>query len=253
MTTVPETTFNEGIWTLLQKIRRQYLLVGDVNPIVITFDHKALGETMKDHLDLLAQMRKLKIVRLAGDGTFDENNVQAIASIKICNPLFDRVYAFYENGNSRQTEPKKLFEMFNALVNSEYKNLKPEIKKFLEGRDVVQHVLRSGEIEYNPTTGKGYHGTKEFTLKDGSPEYRVFSKLYEKINNKVLRYDVLVSAHFYEEDEDIDPVRKGDETAAINKIAKDIRKKVGLTNQQLTMNNGNLTLLGSKPTKPTPN
>ena len=183
MTMVPETTFNERIWTLLQEIRRQHLLVGDTNPLTLVFDHKLLGDTMKDHLDLLAQMRKLKIIRLAGDGTFDENNLQAIASIKINNPLFDRVYTLYENGNSRQTEPKKLFGMFNALVKGEYENLKPEVKKFIESK--VLSGLGTGEIEYNPTTGKGCHGSMEFTLGDGSPEHRLFSKLYEKINTSM--------------------------------------------------------------------
>ena len=251
MTTVPEATFNERIWTLLQEIRRQYLLVGDTNPIVLTFDYKALGETMKDHLDLVAQMRKLKIVRLADDGTFDENNVQAIASIKIANPLFDRAYSLYENGNSRQTEPKKLFEMFNALVKSEYKNLKPEIKKFLEGK--VLSGLRTGEIEYNPATGKGFHGSREFTLGDGSAEHRLFSKLYEKINTRISRYDVLELIRFYEDGEDSDPARKNAETESINTVTKKIRARVGLTPKQLVLNKGNLTLLGTKPTKPTPN
>lgn len=251
----PEGIFNERIWALLQEIRRQYLLIGDSTPIVLTFDHKQLGDTMKDHIDLLAQMRKWKIVRVAGDGTFDEQNVQAIAQVKICNPLFDRVYALYENGNSRQTESKKLFGMFNGLVKFEYKNVKATIKKFLEDKDEVQNrpTLAVGEIEYNPITGKGHHGSKEFTLTDGSAEHHMFSKLYEKINKRISRYEVLELIHFYEEGEDMDPNRSTAETAAINEVAKGLRKKIGLTPAQLVLNAGNLTLVAKKTTKPTPN
>ncbi len=255
MTMVPEATFNERIWTLLQEIRQQHLLIGDTTPIILSFDHRELGGTMKDHIDLLAQMRKWKIIRIAGDGTFDENNVQALAQVKVCNPLFDRVYALYEQGHLRQTEPKKLFEIFNDLVKFEYKNIKPAIKKFLEGKDGVQNqsVLAVGEIEYNPVTGIGYHGSKEFTLTDGSAEHRMFSKLYEKINTRISRYEVLELIRFYEDGEDSDPTRSTAETAAINKVAKGLRKKIGLTPAQLVLNAGNLTVIATKPTKPTPN
>lgn len=231
MTMTPEGIFNERIWTLLQEIRRQHLLIGDTTPIVLTFDHRELGSTMKDRIDLLTQMRKWKIVRIAGDGTFDENNAQALAQVKVCNPLFDRVYALYEQGHLRQTESKSLFEMFNALVKFEYKNVKPAIKKFIEGKDEVpnQPALKIGEIEYNPTTGIGYHGSMEFKLMDGSAEHRMFSKLYEKINTRISRYEVLELIRFYEDGEDMDPTRRTAETAAINEVTKDLRKKIGLT------------------------
>ena len=39
------------------------------------------------------------------------------------------------------------------------------------------------------------------------------------------------------------------ETYVINEIAKKLRKRTGLTTEQLTVNNGNLTLVGRKKAK----
>ena len=123
MTMVPEVAFNERIWNLLQEIRTQHLLIGDITPIVLTIEHKDLGDAMKEKLDVISRMRKWKIIRIAGDGTFDENTVSAFIQIKICNPLFDRAYELYEHGDLLQTEPKRLLELFNKLTLTAFEQL----------------------------------------------------------------------------------------------------------------------------------
>lgn len=105
---------------------------------------------------------------------------------------------------------------------------------------------KTPSIEYNSITGIGVVNTKKFKFKDHQPEYRVFKLLYENINKKVLRYDILLATHFYEDGEDQDPARKINETNDINEVAKKIREKTGLNTEQLVNNNGNLTLIGSK-------
>jgi hypothetical protein len=115
-------------------------------------------------------------------------------------------------------------------------------------------------IEYNDVTGKGsvdsVRGQKEFTFKDGSPEYKVFKMLYAKLrkkSGKLERLDVLVAGGFYEDhQQELDPARKTAETALINDIAKNIREKTGLNTKELVMNNGNLTLLATKKGKTPP-
>ena len=101
-------------------------------------------------------------------------------------------------------------------------------------------------IQYNPQSGAGFVNEKHFKFKDHQPEYRIFGMLWEKINKKIRRYDVLVAAHFYEDGEELDPDRRGAETLKINEIVTKMRKRTGLTTDQLANNNGNLTLIGKR-------
>lgn len=117
-------------------------------------------------------------------------------------------------------------------------------KKLLKKQVDSKFSIEKPKIYYNPETGRGIINDHKFKFKDHQPEYRVFKVLYENINNRVLRYTILVQAHFYEEGEDIDTSRKVQETNTINSIAKTIREKTGLNTEQLVLNNGNLTLIG---------
>lgn len=114
---------------------------------------------------------------------------------------------------------------------------KEETPLKLQGKDGVY---------FNPATGRGYAYGKEFKFSINGKEYRIFSKLYENINKRIGRTTILELAHFYEEGEDPDPVRRIIETETINKITKNIRKKTGLDNKQLNINRGSLTLVGKK-------
>lgn len=243
ITTLPEAAFNERIWNLLQEIRTQHLFIGGLTPIVLEISHANLGDAMKEKLDLIGQMRKWKIVKIAGDGTFDENTVTAFVQLKVCNPLFDQVYELYEHGELLQAEPKRLFGLFHKLITSKGPKSNPDVKKFLAEKPLAK---QNDKIEYNPITGVGSHGEIEFMFKDGSAEYRLFARLFAGAGKKVSRFDVLELIKFYEDGQDSDPTRKTAETNAINAVTKELRTRIGLTPKQLVLNAGNLTLVSKK-------
>lgn len=125
------------------------------------------------------------------------------------------------------------------------------IEKTLEEEEEKNEVNKVHEvvtISFNPETGAGEVNRIDFKFKDNTEEYRVFKLLFERMNTKVSRYEVLVAAHFYEDGEDSDPTRKNAETEKINDIAKEIRRKTGLNKKQVVVNNGNLTLVVPKLT-----
>ena len=139
-----------------------------------------------------------------------------------------------------------MVDLYITLPNNFDELFKKYKQELLGSQSSVNSKIKTNiEISYNEVTGRG-HAVKEFSFKDNTSEFRVFKLLYENINNKITRYDILVTAHFYEEGEDIDKERKSQETFKINEIVKNIRTKTGLDTKQLVNNNGNLTLLGRK-------
>ncbi len=174
-----------------------------------------------------------------------------------------------------KVNPPELAENFKSVRQGQEKALEKALEKGLEKEalkdEIVSEIKMVGKwggveapiqpvIEYNDITGKGNvnsaRGHKEFTIKDGSPEYKVFKMLYAKLgkkSGKLERLEVLVAGGFYEDhQQELDPTRKTAETALINDIAKNIREKTGLNTKELVMNNGNLTLLATKPGKTPP-
>lgn len=123
-------------------------------------------------------------------------------------------------------------------------------KKVISIRSVGTEEL---EISYDPITGGGSINSNTFKLKDGSPEFKVFSQLYTRIGKKLDRRDVLIAIGFYDDNQDPDPARKTSETARINEAAKAIRERTGLDTKQLVQNAGNLTLVAKKSPKSAPN
>jgi hypothetical protein len=101
-------------------------------------------------------------------------------------------------------------------------------------------------ISFNKNTGQGLVDGREFRLGVKTPEYRVFRKLFDVINESITRTDVLVIAGAYEEDEEISSGSRSVDTMTINEIAKNIRKRTGLDTKHLSQNQGTLTLSGRK-------
>ncbi|GEM_PF-6869595 len=153
------------------------------------------------------------------------DNIKIIVDKDAFNKFYDQLIKVYE---VRVVEPNK--------------------KQKQQEQGVVSGLEQSPlpVISYNSITGMGMTNTKKFKFKDPKPEYRLFKLLFEGLNKKVYRYDVLVAICFYEDGEDQDPARHGAETEKINDVVKKIREKTGLTRTQLVINGGNLTLLGSK-------
>ena len=183
----------------------------------------------------------------------------------------------YLGGDGIVVSDYEKFQEFRNKVNDFYKFMEDQkSKKFSKGQktssakdeDIDTTVKRTmvwgGEIvsdlpliDYNEATGKGeVIDKKKFKFKDGSPEYNVFKILYSKLGKKpakLERLDVLIAGGFYPDyQQELDPVRKTDETACINDIAKNIREKTGLNTEELVNNNGSLTLLALRQDKNPP-
>lgn len=179
--------------------------------------------------------------------------------IKILPIKFDELCRIVKNANEEKFNAKNLRTIIDEWSNPFPINesLGFDIWKLKKKRPAVVKAKSSisamVDIIYNEKTGIGHIGNKKFKFKDHKPEYRIFAKLYENMNKKLNRYDVLELAHFYEEGEDINPARRNAETETINTVAKEIRKRTGLNTEQLVMNNGNLTLVGTRNTKTVPN
>jgi len=178
--------------------------------------------------------------------------------IKIVQSRFDELYRIVKNANDDKLPAKKLRAIIDEWSGSfpVDESLHFDAWTLKKERPTVKATgpvsVATANISYNEKTGIGRVGSTKFKFKDHKPEYRIFAKLYENINKKLDRYDVLELAHFYEYGEEPDPARKNAETETINTITKEIRKRTGLNTEQLVMNNGNLTLVGTY-TKSDPN
>lgn len=105
-------------------------------------------------------------------------------------------------------------------------------------------------IYYHKESGVGFFGKKRFKFKDHQSEFRVFGKLFDNINRSIQRHKILQLMEFYTGDEKPNKALKSDETYEINELCKKIRKRTGLSINELVNNNGNLSLIGSKLKKP---
>mgnify|MGYP001563261385 CR=1 FL=1 len=103
------------------------------------------------------------------------------------------------------------------------------------------------EIYYNNKTGVGYVENKRFLFKNHQPEFFVFREMYRKIKSPVPKEKVLSLAsksENYHNPEGSDII-----TYFINDLSKKMRKRTGLNKDQISNNNGCLTLVGKKVNK----
>ena len=129
-----------------------------------------------------------------------------------------------------------------------------ELEKVKEGLvSKLGNYSHVPEIYYNKQSGDGYANNKKFKFKNHRPEYKIFAEPYDGLSNKnlnstVSRERVLVLMESYKEGEkqaDDSEAKTGD-TLEINELTKTIREKTGLNTEQLSINNGSLTLFGKK-------
>jgi hypothetical protein len=256
----PEKAFNDHLWEWLEEFNRKSFIYGIDNPIEIVLEYPTLGEKqIREEVSMLESMEKWCIISIDQNKTVRQENGTCIYYIKKNYPTFQYVYSLFSNCREHNVEHGQLITMLRIIATNAKDHREPpdHIMDFIDGsvfekKSSASEETRVAKIGYNPETGIGYNGKKKFKLKDGSAEHRVFSRLYSDLNKRVNRFDILELARFYESGEDVDPSRESDETEAINTVAKKLRSKVGLGPEQLVMNAGNLTLLGKKPTKSTP-
>lgn len=159
--------------------------------------------------------------------------------------FYSRVATNLETAGGRDFEEERWAE-FKDVAQTVHGVLLREIEKVPLQEVSQTKTTRLPTVSYNPVSGYGYIGDRKFKFVDGTPEYRVFGKLYENINKKLGRYDVLEIGHFYEDGEEPNPTKKTLETAFINGVTKTMREKTGLSVEQIVQNRGNLTLVGIK-------
>lgn len=119
-------------------------------------------------------------------------------------------------------------------------------------KDVIGKKLGI-EIFYDKNTGRGYVKGKPFTFKNDQPEYLVFDRMYSNINYPISKEEILELCQ-YNEDKPRISEHKSEHYASgtylINNLAKKMRKRIGLTPDQIVLNNGSLTLVGKKLKRP---
>lgn len=111
-----------------------------------------------------------------------------------------------------------------------------ELRKDFSAAGKADHLA---DIYYNPKTGIGYANKKHFHLKINQPEFKVFPEMYRNINDVVNTKTVARLL--------------GDEVGLVskaNEIAKSLRRKTGLTKDEIVPNKGTLTLVGNKLDSP---
>lgn len=147
-------------------------------------------------------------------------------------------------------------EFFKELVSFDLINWKVfvQLKKELldakekaeKGEQPAEAMLTLAHVSYNSESGIGFVDGKRFKFKDDQPEYRIFTRLTQQINQKLSRVEVLHFMGFTESRETIGLKLVSNEKAtyAINELAKKIRKATGLNVNTLVVNNGSLTLAG---------
>lgn len=242
--------FNTDLLVVLERLQETALYTAKNKSVEyqIARAGKNLPISPKDELAVLEMLGAWKTLTI-------EKRKGGMLEIKIIPKKFDELYRIVKNASEEKLGSKKL-----RAVIDEWSNPFPideslgfEAWKLKKERPTKKVLGPTNAISYNEKTGIGHVGSKKFKFKDHKPEYRIFAKLYENINKKLNRYDVLELAHFYEDGEDADPTRKNAETETINAIAKEIRKRTGLNTEQLVMNNGNLTLVGRRHIETVPN
>ena len=126
-------------------------------------------------------------------------------------------------------------------------------EKAEKGEQPAETIATLAHVSYNSESGIGFVDGKRFKFKDDQPEYLIFTRLTQQINQKLSRVEVLHFMGFTENREapGLKLVSNEKATYAINELAKKIRKATGLNVNTLVVNNGSLTLAGKLD--PTPN
>jgi hypothetical protein len=157
------------------------------------------------------------------------------------------------------TEVKNNLEVLTNL-HQNYSELVIPIREETKKKLIILRELRRKDekdsaklpkvITYYPKVGRGKINDKSFSFnkpkKGVGKAFRLFAKLYEKMNEPVNKYDVLQAIGFYEEGEEQDLHKSVLESKAIADIATKIREKTGLNTNELVVNGGDITLFGKK-------
>jgi len=176
-----------------------------------------------------------------------------------------------KSGLRKLAEDKKLFQLKDILCldkrgrfNNERLELRinrEKFRKFYQDNKYIdlKKPLTNG-IYYNPKTGIGYAYGKRFKFKNDQPEFTIFAEMIERINNPVPRKRVLELANYPKSENDRIELltnnvkRKASlftsATYFINELAKKMRNMTRLNTDQITNNNGELTLVGKRLNSP---
>ena len=120
------------------------------------------------------------------------------------------------------------------------KGSKANRKDALEGKQVTATL----GIYYNKTTGIGHSTVKRFKFYKDQPEFVVFKRMYSNINHSISREEILKLCQYDENTQELS------NKYFLNNLAKKMRKRTGLTPDQITLNRGDLTLVGQKLKNP---
>jgi hypothetical protein len=250
MNMIRSEQFNKNLLFVLERLQEKALYTAKNKGIEYQIARASKNSPISPE-DQLAILEMLEAWKTLTIGKRKGNALE----IKIISKKFDELCQIVKNAAEEKLSAKKL-----RAVIDEWSNPFPideslgfEAWKLKKERLAKKAVGPANAISYNEKTGIGHVGNKKFKFKDHKPEYRIFAKLLENINKKLNRYDVLELAHFYEDGEEPNPARKNAETETINAVAKEIRKRTGLNTEQLVMNNGNLTLVGTRHIETAPN
>lgn len=97
--------------------------------------------------------------------------------------------------------------------------------------------VNKARLFFNSETGIGYLNGNRFVFKNNRPKYDLFKALYENINTTLPLKEVVKVAKLDKEN---------NLAYQVNELITDMRRKTGLTKDQLTNNNGNLSLVVEK-------
>ena len=92
------------------------------------------------------------------------------------------------------------------------------------------------KVYFDIETGQGSVDGRSFRLTVDGQEYNLFKALYKNINKKVERLEALRIVGFYKPRENRDPERRTIETYQLNEVVKGLRRKTGLSSNNLVLN-----------------
>jgi len=159
----------------------------------------------------------------------------------------------------RTKEDPLTFDMVTVVNNrygiyrvaEELKRRKP-IKTTIKEKIIEEQNTPLPIVEYDSESGIGHTPRKKFKLKDDQPDYFVFAELYKKVGKALPKVKILELSGYIKNDEGlwIIPDKEKSEKYLfskgpdyfINELAKKIRGLIGLTDDHLVVNNGNITL-----------
>lgn len=201
----PEEKFNSEVWWALQKIRTEELQQPTGEPIEIIFQVRFITGVGIPPIEVWQKML-FKIQELGGIKIVDSktyNNAYGADFVDTIKILQPKFDEIYKEFNPEKNDPK-----INSIP----------------------------EVYYNNKTGVGFAGNKRFKFKNHQPEFKIFAEMHKSINNPILKIKVLELGNQDTVGEDV-------KTYFINELAKKMRKRTGLTKDNIVNNNGDLTLV----------